>query len=64
MLGDTTGMGHNFENCAGKIFPAVGFPDVGASANIIFRLVSVVNPDVNHIVCFDHWFTSLLLVVE
>ena len=61
---DTTGMVHNFEIYAGKLFPAVGFPDLGASANLVFRLVSVVKPNVNHIVCFDNWFTSLPLVVE
>ena len=44
--------------------PAVGFPDLEASANIVFRLVSVVKPDVNYIVCFDNWFTSLTLFVE
>ena len=64
MLRDTTGMVHNFEIYAGKILTAVGFPDLGASANIVFRLVSMVKPDVNHIVCFDNWFTSLTLVVK
>ena len=64
MLYDTTEMIHNFEIYAGKILPAVSFPDLGASANIVFRLVCVVKPDFNHIVCFDDWFTSLTLVVE
>ena len=64
MLRDTTGMVHNFEIYAGKILPAVGFPGLGASANIVFRLVSVLKPDVNDIVCFDNWLTSLSSVVE
>ena len=42
MLCDTNEMVHNFEIYAGKILPAVAFPDLGASANIVFRLVSVV----------------------
>ena len=64
MLCNTTEMVHNFEIFARKILPVVGFPDLGASTNIVFRLVSVVKPDVNHIVCFDNWFTSLPLVVK
>ena len=64
MLCDTTGMVYNFEIYAEKILPAVDFPDLGASVNIVFRLVSVLKPDVNHIVCFDNWFTSFPLVVE
>ena len=64
MLCDTTGMVHNFEIYAGKILPAGGFPDLGASANIVFQLVRVVKSDLNHVVCFDNWFTSLPLVVE
>ena len=64
MLCDTTGMVHNFEIYAGKMLPAVGFPDLGASTNIAFRLVSVVKPNVNHIVCSDNWFTSLPLVAK
>ena len=64
LLCDTTEMVHNFEVYIGKILSAEGFPDLGASANIVFRLASIVHPNVSHILCFDNWFTSVPLVVE
>ena len=64
LLSDTTGMVHNFEVYTGKILPAEGFPDLGASVNIVYRLASIVHPNVSHILCFDNWFTSVPSVVE
>jgi len=42
MLCDIRGMVHNFEIYTGKIMPVEGYPDLGASLNIVLRLSQVV----------------------
>jgi len=48
----------------GKIMPIEGYPDLGASTNIILRLSQVVQPNMKHIFYFDNWFTSVNLLVQ
>nr|XP_039271113.1 piggyBac transposable element-derived protein 2-like [Styela clava] len=62
MLCGTDGLVHNFEIYTGKIHPVSGYPDLGASANIVIKLTDNVENDVNHILCFDNWFTSIPLM--
>ncbi|XP_072144446.1 piggyBac transposable element-derived protein 2-like [Dermacentor andersoni] len=54
---------YNFEVYTGKIFPQPGFPDIGASCNIVFRMASVVPRGLDYILYFDNWFCSVDLQV-
>ena len=63
-LCDTQGIVHNFEIFTGKISPVNGFPDLGATSNIVIQLSKVVEADLNHVLCFDYWYTSINLLVE
>ena len=64
MLCDTRGIVHNFEIYSGKILPVNGFPDLGASSNIVLKMLQVIRSHVNHVLRFDNWFTSVNLLVE
>ena len=64
VLCDTQGIVHNFEICTGEISPVDGFPDIGATSNIVIQLSKVVEADLNHVLCFDNWYTSMNLLVE
>ena len=55
---------HNFEIFTGKISPVDGFPDLGATSNIVIQLSKVVEADLNHVLCFDNCYTSMNLLVE
>eukprot|EP00066_Takifugu_rubripes_P019441 XP_011608707.1 PREDICTED: piggyBac transposable element-derived protein 3-like [Takifugu rubripes] len=63
VLCDTTGLVHSFEIFTGEIGPAPGQPDIGASGNIVLKLAQVIPQNVNHLLYFDHWFSSLDLFV-
>lgn len=63
ILCDTSELVHSFEIYTGKIQPVPGFPDIRASGNIVLHLTQVVDSDLNHILFFDNWFTSLKLVL-
>ena len=64
MLSDTNGLPHNFKVNIRKILPSLGNPDIGASANIALSLANVVQPSMNHILCFDNWFSSVAYMIE
>ena len=64
VLCDTQGIVHNFEIFTGKISPVDGFPDLGATSNIVIQLSKVVEADLNHVLWFDNWYTSMNLLVE
>ncbi|XP_047122911.1 piggyBac transposable element-derived protein 3-like [Hydra vulgaris] len=59
----STGLIHNFEFYVGQIQPCPGKTDLGASGNIVFRLMQDVPRHCWHQVFFDNWFTSILLQV-
>ena len=64
VLCDTQQIVHNFEIFTGKILPVDGFPDLGATSNIVIQLSKVVEADLNHVLCFDSWYTSMNLLME
>ena len=45
----------------GKILPCPGEPDVGASGNIVLRLVKDICEQKWHKIFYDNWFTSVAL---
>ena len=55
---------HNFEIYSGKILPVEGFPNLGASSNIVLKTSEVVQSHMNHALWFDNWFSSVNLRVE
>lgn len=63
LLCDECGLMYNFEVYTGKILPQPGFPDIGASGNIVLRMASVVPRDLDYILYFDNWFCSVDLQV-
>uniref|UniRef100_A0A8C6U166 PiggyBac transposable element-derived protein domain-containing protein n=1 Tax=Neogobius melanostomus TaxID=47308 RepID=A0A8C6U166_9GOBI len=63
MLCDTKGLVHSFEIFAGKIDPVPGQPDIGASGDVVLKLAQVIHPNINHLLYFDSWFSSLNLFV-
>ncbi|XP_024119090.1 piggyBac transposable element-derived protein 3 [Oryzias melastigma] len=63
VLCDTNGLVHSFDIYTGKIDPVPGKPDIGASGNIVLKLAQVIQENVNHLLYFDNWFTSLDLFV-
>ncbi|XP_049901068.1 piggyBac transposable element-derived protein 2-like isoform X1 [Epinephelus moara] len=63
VLCDTEGLVHSFDIFAGKIGPAPGQPDIGASGNIVLKLAQDIHDAANHLLCFDNRFSSLDLFV-
>lgn len=60
------GYAHRFEVCSGggsknNILP--GEPDKGESGNTVVRLARLVTRNVNHIIYFDNFYTSVPLVI-
>ncbi|KAH8010167.1 hypothetical protein HPB51_025602 [Rhipicephalus microplus] len=47
----------------GKILPQQGFPDIGASGNIVLRMASIVPRCLVYILYFDNWFCGVDLQV-
>ncbi|XP_064461695.1 piggyBac transposable element-derived protein 3-like [Ornithodoros turicata] len=64
VLCDSTGIVHNFELYTGKILPANGHCDVGASGNIVLTLASAIPSNKNYKLYCDNWFTSAPLFYE
>ncbi|KAG5890991.1 hypothetical protein JTB14_017597 [Gonioctena quinquepunctata] len=62
VLCDSGGLIHNFEVYTGKILPASGKEDIGASGNIELRLASIIPKHKNYLLFFDNWFTSIKLL--
>ena len=61
-LCDTAGIQYDFEVYTGKAFPVPGEPDLGPSSNIVLQLAKTDPDDMNHLLYFDNWFTSVPLV--
>ncbi|XP_040072936.1 piggyBac transposable element-derived protein 2-like [Ixodes scapularis] len=63
ILCDSRGVVHSFDVYTGHIDQVPGFPDIGASGNIVIKLAQCVQPQLGHLLYFDNWFTSLKLLV-
>ena len=61
-LCDTARIQYDFEVYTGKVFPVSGEPDLGPSSNIVLQLAKTIPDDMNHLLYFDNWFTSVPLV--
>ena len=61
-LCDTAGIQYDFEVYTGKVFPIPGEPDLGPSSNIVLQLAKTIPNDMNHLLYFYNWFTSVPLV--
>ena len=55
------GIMYDFVIYKGKIEPLSDEPDLGASSNIVVNLARTIPNDLNHLLYFDRWFTSLPL---
>ena len=55
------GIMYGFVIYKGKIEPLSDEPDLGASSNIVVNLARTIPNDLNHLLYFDRWFTSLPL---
>ena len=64
VLTDDKGIVYNFDIYCGKIHLVEGFPDIGASGNIVLKLASIVPPMINYKLFFDSWSTNVGLVCE
>ncbi|KAM4623623.1 piggyBac transposable element-derived protein 2-like [Polymixia lowei] len=66
VLADHHGIVYNFDVYTGSIQPRPGFPDIGASGNIVLQLAAAIPTNVSHKLFFDNWFGSvdLQLVLE
>ncbi|XP_067614935.1 piggyBac transposable element-derived protein 3-like [Eurosta solidaginis] len=65
VLCDSDGYAYRFELYSGagdNIIPN-GYPDLGATSNVVVRLTETVPAMINHIVYFDNFYTSLPLLV-
>ena len=60
---DAKGLTHDIEIYTGKIEHCPGQPDIGASGNIVLRLLESVPRDILHQIYVDNWFNSLPLQV-
>jgi len=57
------GLVYNFNIYTGKILPVPGYPDLGASSNIVLKMIQIVEKNANHLLYCDNWFTSIQLLV-
>lgn len=48
VLSDSNGVVYNFDIYSGPILPVDGMPDIGASGNIVLKLVSIVPQNLSH----------------
>lgn len=64
VLCDSSGYAHTFELYAGQENSGrlEGEPDIGATGNVVFRLLRGVPRYQNYIVYFDNFYTSLPLI--
>ncbi|KAL3201041.1 hypothetical protein MRX96_012874 [Rhipicephalus microplus] len=63
LLCDERGIMYNFEVYTGKILPRQGFPDIGASGNIVLQMAGIVPRGLDYILYFDNWFCGVDLQV-
>ncbi|KAJ8369987.1 hypothetical protein SKAU_G00100150 [Synaphobranchus kaupii] len=63
ILADQHGIVYNFDVYTGSIQPHPGFPDIGASGNIVLQLASAIPTNILHKLFFDNWFCSVDLQV-
>ncbi|XP_046684702.1 piggyBac transposable element-derived protein 4-like [Homalodisca vitripennis] len=64
VLCDSKGLIHNFEIYTGRILPATSLPDIGASSNVVLRLVEHLPRNENKfLIYFDNWYSSPALLV-
>ncbi|KAJ8349477.1 hypothetical protein SKAU_G00246070 [Synaphobranchus kaupii] len=63
ILADQHGIVYNFDVYTGSIQPHPGFPDIGASGNIVLQLASAIPTNISHKLFFDNWFCSVDLQV-
>ncbi|KAH8027792.1 hypothetical protein HPB51_010306 [Rhipicephalus microplus] len=63
LLCDERGIMYNFEVYTGKSLPQQGFPDIGASGNIVLQMASIVPRGLDYILYFDNWFCGVDLQV-
>ncbi|KAH8040956.1 hypothetical protein HPB51_013238 [Rhipicephalus microplus] len=57
------GIMYNFKVYTGKILPRQGFPDIGASGNIVLQMASIVPRGLDYILYFDNLFCGVDLQV-
>lgn len=64
VLCDSTGFSYAFEvySGAGDNMIPDNAPDLGAASNVVVRLSSIIPDNVNHIIYFDNFYTSLGLL--
>ncbi|XP_056229119.1 piggyBac transposable element-derived protein 3-like [Seriola aureovittata] len=63
ILADQHGIVYNFDVYTGSIQPHPGFPDIGASGNIVLQLASAIPTNISYKLFFDNWFCSVDLQV-
>lgn len=65
MLCDSNGLTHNFEVYTGRSLPAPTLPDVGASSNVVLRLIEHLprQSQKKLLIYFDNWYSSPFLFV-
>lgn len=64
VLCDTTGLVYDFQIYCGAIQPVQGFQDIGASSNIVLKMVESVPRGKSYKLFFDNWFASLPLFLN
>ena len=64
VLTDNKSIVYNFDVYCGAIKPVNGFPDIGASGNIVLQLAQIVPKMKNYKLFCDNWFTSIPLLHE
>ncbi|XP_058881426.1 piggyBac transposable element-derived protein 3-like [Acipenser ruthenus] len=63
LLSDSNGIIYNFDIYTGSISPVDGMPDIGASGNVVLRLVSIISDNLSYKIFFDNWLCSIDLQV-
>ena len=63
VLSDTKGITYNFEIYFGAIQNVPGYPDIGASGNIVLKLAEIIHRNVSHKLYYDNWFTGIHLQI-
>ncbi|XP_040075168.1 piggyBac transposable element-derived protein 4-like [Ixodes scapularis] len=64
ILCHSSGVVHSFDVYTGHIDQVPGFPDIGASGNVVIKLAQCVQPQLSHLLYFDNWFISLKLFIS
>lgn len=64
VLCDRNGIAYNFDFYTGPITSVEGFPDLGASGNIVLKLASIVVQYMSHKMFYDNWFCGVDLQLQ